>query len=99
VGIVPYTEYRLVILFAETEKKMSEMTFERALARLEEITALLERGNATLDQSLALYEEGAALVRRCNAALESAEQKVTILMKTPEGVVTEQIFDEGTADE
>ncbi|MDD6275117.1 MAG: exodeoxyribonuclease VII small subunit [Clostridiaceae bacterium] len=78
------------------EKKM---TFEQALARLEEIVALLEKGDAPLDQSLELYEEGAALVRRCNTALEQAERRVTILMKDQEGTVTEQVFDAGALDE
>ena len=78
------------------EKKM---TFEQALARLEEIVALLEKGDAPLDQSLELYEEGAALVRRCNTALEQAERRVTILMKDQEGTVTEQMFDAGALDE
>lgn len=78
------------------EKKM---TFEQALARLEEIVALLEKGDAPLDQSLELYEEGAALVRRCNSALEQAERRVTILMKDQEGTVTEQMFDAGALDE
>ena len=78
------------------EKKM---TFEQALARLEEIVALLEKGDAPLDQSLELYEEGAALVRRCNTALEQAERRVTILMKNQEGTVTEQVFDAGALDE
>ena len=78
------------------EKKM---TFEQALARLGEIVALLEKGDAPLDQSLELYEEGAALVRRCNTALEQAERRVTILMKDQEGTVTEQVFDAGALDE
>lgn len=78
------------------EKKM---TFEQALGRLEEIVALLEKGDAPLDQSLELYEEGAALVRRCNTALEQAERRVTVLMKDQEGTVTEQIFDAGALDE
>ena len=78
------------------EKKM---TFEQALGRLEEIVALLEKGDAPLDQSLELYEEGAALVRRCNTALEQAERRVTILMKDQEGTVTEQVFDAGALDE
>lgn len=78
------------------EKKM---TFEQALARLEEIVALLEKGDAPLDQSLELYEEGAALVSRCNTALEQAERRVTILMKDQEGTVTEQVFDAGALDE
>ena len=78
---------------------MGEMTFEQALARLEEITKLLERGDVTLDQSLALYEEGAALVRRCNTALEQAEQKVTVLMKNQDGVVGEKIFNGGAEND
>lgn len=78
------------------EKKI---TFEQALGRLEEIVALLEKGDAPLDQSLELYEEGAALVRRCNTALEQAERRVTILMKDQEGAVTEQVFDAGALDE
>ena len=45
------------------EKKI---TFEQALGRLEEIVALLEKGDAPLDQSLELYEEGAARAPRDN---------------------------------
>ena len=78
------------------EKKI---TFEGALARLEEIVALLEKGDAPLDQSLELYEEGAALVLRCNTALEQAERRVTILMKNQEGTVTEQVFDAEALDD
>lgn len=78
------------------EKKI---TFEEACARLEEIVALLEKGDAPLDQSLELYEEGAALVRRCNTALEQAERRVTILMKNQEGTVTEQVFDTEALDD
>ena len=78
------------------EKKI---TFEGALARLEEIVALLEKGDAPLDQSLELYEEGTALVRRCNTALEQAERRVTILMKNQEGTVTEQVFDAEALDD
>jgi exodeoxyribonuclease VII small subunit len=76
-----------------------KMTFESALARLEEIVALLEKGDAPLDKSLELYEEGAALVRRCNTALSGAEKRVTILMKNADGVVTEQVFNGGVGDE
>ena len=40
-----------------------EMTFESAIARLEEIVRLLESGSAPLDESLALFEEGVGLVK------------------------------------
>ena len=67
----------------------SEMTFEAAIARLEEIVRMLESGSAPLDKSLAMFEEGVALVKLCNARLDSAEQKVKILTVGPDGNLTE----------
>lgn len=59
------------------EKKLS---FEQALARLEEIAARLECPDATLDESLKLFEEGSKLMGKCNAMLDAAEQKVSVLL-------------------
>ena len=72
------------------EKKL---TFEQAMARLEEIVARLETGEQTLDQSLALYEEGAKLMKQCASALDKAEQKVKKLRVTAAGEVTEEPFE------
>lgn len=66
------------------------MTFETAIARLEEIVRLLENGSAPLDVSLSLYEEGVALVRLCNARLDNAQQRVKILTVGADGAMTEQ---------
>ena len=63
--------------------------FESAMKRIEEIVRLLEQGNAPLDQSLALFEEGTGLIKKCSAALDQAEQKVELLVKTPEGPAAE----------
>ena len=71
---------------------MEKMTFEQALARLDEIVKLLEQGDAPLDTSLKLFEEGTALVKRCSNALDKAEQKVTILTRGESGSVTEALF-------
>ena len=69
---------------------MSEkFVFESAMKRIEEIVRLLEQGDAPLDQSLALFEEGTGLIKKCSAALDQAEQKVEMLVKTPEGPETE----------
>lgn len=57
----------------------TEWTFETAMARLEEIVALLEGGNCTLDESLKLFEQGAKLTAFCNESLKAAEQKITQL--------------------
>lgn len=69
--------------------KENEMTFEAAMARLEEIVRMLENGSAPLDQSLALFEEGVALVKLCNSRLDAAEQKVKVLTRADDGSLTE----------
>ena len=51
-------------------------TFEEAMTRLDEIVALLERGDAPLEESLKLFEEGTRLMKQCSGLLDRAEQKV-----------------------
>ncbi len=69
--------------------KIENMTFEAAMARLEEIVRMLESGNAPLDMSLTLFEEGVALVKLCNSKLDTAEQKVKILTDAGDGTLVE----------
>ena len=71
------------------EKKM---TFEQAMARLEEIVKLLEQGEAPLEDALSLFEEGTKLMKKCSAPLDRAEQKVTKLLAGPEGAPVEEPF-------
>ena len=71
---------------------INEMTFESAIARLEEIVRALETGSEALDTSLALFEEGIALVKLCNSKLDSAEQKIKILVGSPDGTYEEKDF-------
>ena len=70
----------------------TEMTFESAMVRLEQIVNQLESGKATLDDSLCLYEEGIALVRLCSDRLDKAEQKIKIVKKDTNGELTEEDF-------
>lgn len=72
--------------------EIRQMSFEGALARLEEIVKALESGNAPLDASLAMFEEGVSLVRMCNEKLDGAEQKVKILVMKQDGSYDEQNF-------
>lgn len=74
------------------------MTFETAIARLEEIVRQLESGSAPLDVSLALYEEGVALVRLCSSRLDHAQQRVKILTMGEDGVMTESDMPGGNTD-
>lgn len=64
------------------EKKF---VFETAMKRLEEIVKALEQGDAPLDKSLALFEEGTELIRKCGQTLDNAEQKLRLLVQTPDG--------------
>ena len=60
---------------AETSD-VSELSFEAALARLEEIVRTLEKGEAPLDQSIARYQEGDKLRRQCEARLKDAQARI-----------------------
>lgn len=75
----------------------AEITFEAALARLEVLVRMLEAGNEDLDSSLKAFEEGISLVRLCTEKLETAEQKVKILL-TEDGGVHEAVFEEKGGD-
>lgn len=56
-------------------------TYEEALSRLEEIVALLEKGNMPLEESLKLFEEGTGLSSFCYTTLNNAQQRVIELTK------------------
>ena len=52
------------------------MSFETALAELEQIVAKLESGQAPLAESIAIYERGEALKAHCETLLKSAEARI-----------------------
>lgn len=52
------------------------LSFEQALAELEQIVARLESGQAPLEDSIRMYERGAVLKRHCETRLEAARLRV-----------------------
>ena len=58
-----------------------ELTYEKAVKRLEEIVDLLEKNEAHLDESMNLFEEGTKLAAFCNEKLVNAKQKITEINK------------------
>ena len=58
-----------------------KMTYEKAVARLEEIVSLLEKNEASLDEALELFEEGTKLSKYCTEMLTEAKQKITEIEK------------------
>jgi exodeoxyribonuclease VII small subunit len=62
-----------------TEKPVTDLSFEEAMAELEKVVTQLERGDVALEQSIALYERGAALKTHCAGKLKDAEEKVELI--------------------
>jgi exodeoxyribonuclease VII small subunit len=60
----------------KVERSVEELTYEEALAELEEIVSALEGEQNQLEESIKLFERGQALAARCNVLLEAAELKV-----------------------
>ncbi|PID54773.1 MAG: exodeoxyribonuclease VII small subunit [Gammaproteobacteria bacterium] len=58
--------------------------FEDTLNQLEQLLETMEGGNLSLDESLAAFEKGIKLTRSAQQALESAQQKVAVLMESEE---------------
>lgn len=66
------------------EKKISKLTFEEAMTRLEEIVEILSSQKVNLDLMIDLYEEGNALKKHCAKRLEEAKMKIEIVAKKQE---------------
>jgi len=76
---------------------MTNLTFEKALAELEQIVAKLEKGGISLNESLALFEKGVKMSRFLKGELDKAERKVEILLKDEKGGLRAEDFDAGEA--
>lgn len=64
---------------------ISTMSFEDALAQLEQIVHKLEAGDVALEDSIRIYERGAALKTHCETKLKEAELKVEKIVLGPDG--------------
>ena len=76
----------------------AEVTFEEALARLEEIADKLESGDLALEAAIALAEEGIRLSRTCEEQLTAAEGKIQQLVERM-GTVELEPMDSEEADD
>ena len=71
-----------------------DLSFEKAVERLEAIVETMESGGAGLDAMVASFEEGQKLVKFCSAKLAEIERKVEILTKGANGKAKAAPFDE-----
>lgn len=71
-----------------------DISFEKALEKLESIVAELEAGDLALDNSLKKYEEGVMFVRVCQEKLNEARSRVEKIMKQGDGSFKRESFEE-----
>ena len=67
---------------------ITSLSFEKALAMLEEIVARLEAGKVDLEESIKIYERGEALRKHCEAKLAEAEARIEKITLDPQGKPT-----------
>jgi len=72
---------------------MAKKTFEQSLNALEKIVDELETGDLPLEKALKKFDDGMALSRQCSAMLDETEKRVTQLIGTNTGSVSESPFD------
>ncbi|MAW24278.1 MAG: exodeoxyribonuclease VII small subunit [Cellvibrionales bacterium TMED47] len=75
-------------------KEKKAVDFEQKLASLEGLVESLESGELSLEESLKSFEQGIKVARDCQAALKSAEQKVEVLMRQGDELVSQPFEDQ-----
>jgi exodeoxyribonuclease VII small subunit len=70
-----------------------EEKFEVTLEKLQGLVRELESGDCSLEDSIKKFEQGMALARSCQERLNSAEQKIEILLKADKSGVSTSAFE------
>jgi exodeoxyribonuclease VII small subunit len=72
---------------------MTDLKFEAALQRLEQIVDQLEAGKQSREESLQGFEEGVGLARHCGRYLDDAEKRIELLTRDESGALKTTPFD------
>jgi len=70
-------------------KKPEKLSFDKALAQLEEIVRNMENGSLPLEKMMEQFEEGMRLIALCSAKLNEVEKKIEMMVKKGDQIVTE----------
>jgi len=68
------------------------LSYEEALAKLEESVSALEQDNLTLENALSHFEEGISYVRQCHEHLKKTDGKLKELLKSDNGEYIEKVI-------
>jgi len=58
-----------------------ELTFEDAIAQLEEIVEKLEEGNVPLEKAITFFQEGMKLSKFCHEKLQHVEKQMEYILR------------------
>ena len=70
-------------------KTTKAIDFEQQLESLEALVTSLETGDLSLEDSMQSFEQGIKVARECQKALKEAEQKVEILTRQGNELVSD----------
>ena len=70
-------------------KTTKAIDFEQQLESLEALVSSLETGDLSLEDSMKSFEQGIKVARECQKALKEAEQKVEILTRQGNELVSD----------
>ena len=74
-------------------RELDKLTFREGMDELGRIVAALESNTLELEESLSQYEQGIALLRMLRGRLDSAQQRVDVLMGELEQTATDEEID------
>ncbi len=81
------------------KKDERQLSFEEAMARLDDIVSQISSGKVGLEESLTMYEKGMELVNRCREILEGAEKRIEMLALRDGKLTAEPMESGGEAEQ
>lgn len=79
-----------------SQSNLEGLSFEQALANLQEIVARLESGDLTLEVTITDFQKGSALAAQCQKMITEAELRITELV---DATAHEPAFRESASEE
>ncbi|MDQ0256248.1 exodeoxyribonuclease VII small subunit [Evansella vedderi] len=68
-------------------KDLSELTFEQAMERLEEVVSKLEEGDVPLEEAINMFHDGMKLSKFCHDKLQKVDKQMTEVL-SEDGEIT-----------
>ena len=73
-------------------EELKDLSFEEAIAQLENIVRELESGRIKLDDAVTAYEKAVFLKQLCENKLQSAQLKIEKIELSPQGEISTSEF-------